>query len=73
MLRPTENGGAWHTDPGLDAIFYVYGNVVTTPGSLQFSAATYSVIAVLVVLGILVIAAPDVLAGLTMPMQRPMR
>ena len=36
-------------------------------------AATYSVIAVLVVLGILVIAAPDVLAGLTMPMQRPMR
>jgi predicted metal-binding membrane protein len=36
-------------------------------------AATYAVTVVLVVLGIVVIAAPDVLAGFTMPMQRPMR
>jgi hypothetical protein len=21
------NGGAWHTDPGIDTIFYVYGDV----------------------------------------------
>ena len=36
-------------------------------------AATYGVTVVLVVLAVLVIVAPDVISGVTMPMQRPMR